>query len=171
MVKLNLNWNQIYDEYKAGKTIEELSKKYNCFYQTINKNFKILGFKKRTKSEALKLSIIKNPKFGENTNNWKGGRIIRKGRVFLRIDGKYKLESHLVYCNFHKIDKIPIGFELHHIDRNPENNSIDNLQLLTEYEHKSLKGKSNSYSMHEGIRTPETLISSSELSGKTSDKR
>lgn len=55
MPKLDIDWKEVYDKYLSGKQVQELADEYSCFYQTINRNFKKLGFKKRSKSEAQKL--------------------------------------------------------------------------------------------------------------------
>ena len=42
--------------------------------------------------------------------------------------------------------KIPEGYVIHHKDHNKLNNNIDNLELLSEFEHKSLHFKNHKYS-------------------------
>lgn len=42
----------------------------------------------------------------------------------------------------HHFGKIPKGYEIHHIDKNKKNNSIDNLMLVTPFEHKKIHGGS-----------------------------
>lgn len=44
-----------------------------------------------------------------------------------------------IYSHAHQCE-IPLGFDVHHIDFNKDNNAIENLQLLTEEEHKKLHG-------------------------------
>ena len=51
---------------------------------------------------------------------------------------KYKIKTYvlmhrLVYETF--VGPIPEGYDVHHIDHNPKNNSLDNLQLLPSSEH------------------------------------
>ena len=55
------------------------------------------------------------------------------------IDGKTFQEHRLVWEKAH--GPIPDGYEIHHIDGNGHNNSIENLQLLTRSEHTSLHAK------------------------------
>ena len=52
----------------------------------------------------------------------------------LKIEGKYILESRYIYERAHKI-KILNNQHIHHIDHNPSNNKIENLQLLSDSEH------------------------------------
>lgn len=55
----------------------------------------------------------------------------RYGQVCLIVDGVrfYPLVSHLVYSAFY--GPIPEGMQVNHIDENPENNRLDNLNLMT----------------------------------------
>lgn len=61
----------------------------------------------------------------------------------LRISVGYKrkkitIQLHrAIYETYHQC-KIPSGYDIHHIDFNPFNNSIDNLLLISHSEHKTL---------------------------------
>ncbi len=142
MVKLNINWKQVHHDYSKGESIDELAIKYNCFYQTINRNFKLLGFKKRTKSESAKL--VKK-KCGERSNNWKGGFIKRHGHLYIRTDKKYK--PYHVYLWEENNGKVPFNHVIHHIDFDKLNNDLSNLKLMKFSEHVKLhniaRGKKN----------------------------
>jgi len=53
----------------------------------------------------------------------------------------YKINMFLhqyVYCYFNNLEKIPDGYVIHHKDLNKLNNDISNLELMTNFEHKSL---------------------------------
>ena len=63
---------------------------------------------------------VKGKRFGFDE---KGGR--RKGN----IDGKTFRESNLIWM--HQYGNIPAGMYIDHIDRNPSNNKLDNLRLVT----------------------------------------
>ena len=55
------------------------------------------------------------------------------------INGKrYRLHRY-IYEKYN--GPIPKGHDIHHIDHNKDNNEIENLQLLTRYNHKGLHGK------------------------------
>lgn len=58
---------------------------------------------------------------------------------FIAIDGKPK-RLHRYIWEKHN-GKIPSGYQIHHIDKNKDNNDISNLELLSEYEHLALHGK------------------------------
>ena len=142
MVKLNINWKEVYDKYLEGKSIAELATEYNCFYQTINKNFKVLNYKKRSKSEASKLIVRKT---GPESNAWKGGKIIKHGHIYIRINSKYIPEHVYIWEKIH--GPVPFGHHIHHIDFNKQNNRIENLKLMTAKDHVTLhnikRGKDN----------------------------
>lgn len=46
-----------------------------------------------------------------------------------------------IYSHAHQVE-IPLGFDVHHIDGNKDNNEIENMQLLTEKEHIKIHSKS-----------------------------
>lgn len=60
----------------------------------------------------------------------------KSGYIRLRRNGKAKLEHILVWESIY--GEIPNGYQIHHIDGNKLNNSIENLQLVTPLEHKRL---------------------------------
>lgn len=49
-----------------------------------------------------------------------------------------------IYESYHECS-IPKNFDVHHIDKNPENNSLTNLQLLTKQQHYNLHGPNMGY--------------------------
>lgn len=83
----------------------------------------------------------------ENTPNWKGGRLIRKtGYVVVyhpnhphNVGVNYVYEHRLImekklgrYLNKNE--------DVHHKDGNRSNNNINNLELMSEYEHQKMHG-------------------------------
>lgn len=82
---------------------------------------------------------------GSNAPNWKGGRIKKKihnkeywviykpDHIFADPKG-YVLEHRLVYEEYYKCCLLPYT-EIHHIDNNSLNNSIENLQPLYKNQH------------------------------------
>lgn len=55
------------------------------------------------------------------------------------VDGKTRQEHRLVWEAAH--GTIPDGYEIHHVDGNGHNNSLDNLVLLSRSEHAKLHAK------------------------------
>lgn len=60
---------------------------------------------------------------------WFTGKGVKDNRVY---------EHHYVWCQFYNQTEIPKGCVIHHIDLDIDNNSIENLQLLTISEHMKL---------------------------------
>jgi len=98
-----------------------------------------------TKRFCSMACYIKN---GESNPKWKGGHCDRKdGRRYIycpshpgAINGKYVLEYRLVVES--KIGRVLSPDEVvHHIDGDPTNNSIENLEVLTSSEHRKLHHK------------------------------
>jgi len=66
-----------------------------------------------------------------------GETFVKNGRVLIYIKGeRYKEYSCYLWEKFN--GPIPEGYEVHHIDKNPLNNMIENLQLLSTFDHKHL---------------------------------
>ena len=86
---------------------------------------------------------IAEKRMGKHHWNWKGGKYINQGRVWLSHKGIRILESHAVWLKHNHLLRIPTGCVTHHKDLNPLNNNINNLVLLTDDYHKSLHGKLN----------------------------
>jgi len=55
-----------------------------------------------------------------------------------KINGKTYNLSTIVWCRANNIHRLPMGCVIHHQDLNPENNSSDNLQLMTKDFHTKL---------------------------------
>ncbi len=75
---------------------------------------------------------------GENNPNFKQGFSINQwGYKMINING-HKVYEHRYVMEQYLGRKLKHGEEIHHIDGNKLNNSIDNLQLLTTAEHRKL---------------------------------
>ena len=67
----------------------------------------------------------------ENNSHWKGG-IIKlgiSGYKRIRINKIYRLYHRYIYEQHHKCCLLPYAI-IHHIDSDPTNNNIENLQLI-----------------------------------------
>jgi len=86
-------------------------------------------------------------KKGIENHRWKGGKSNQKDYITIR-------KPHFKYCDkngyvrehryimhiylsikYNRIIYLPKSYHVHHIDNNPKNNKIENLQLITVYEH------------------------------------
>ena len=97
---------------------------------------------------------------------WKGKYLIRqtnyKGRDYfqavIRMEHKEKYIHQLVW-EYYNDRPIPEGYVIHHIDGNPKNNIIENLQLMTKPEH-------DKYHQNDPIRN--NKVSKANTNGKCS---
>lgn len=71
-----------------------------------------------------------NPMFGKRSPRWNGGRKVRKdGYVLIWASSHYELEHRMIMENALGRKLLPTEV-VHHIDENPGNNELSNLQLL-----------------------------------------
>ncbi len=132
--------------YEEG-TIEEVAKRYNTTVPIVSKFFRRNFSKEDRKARKIKnYSNSKlgeaNPmsgKFGTAHHNFKGEVSDCKGYLLHlkpnwytgRTKSKHIYYHHLVMCKALGITEIPKGWSVHHIDKNPLNNDITNLALIT----------------------------------------
>lgn len=128
-------WLELYKKYESGASTVQLSKEIECTPMTIRLNFLRRGLKIRNIKDAGRNRTVHN-------KNFDGTRLIQKYKnvlkAMVKVNGKLIKESHFVYCQHYNITEIPEDYDIHHIDNNPLNNSIDNLQLLKHSEHTKL---------------------------------
>jgi hypothetical protein len=112
---------------------------------------------------------------GRIGNNWKGGRRLdTQGYVRLRCEDHPRASKHGHYVREHiLIMEKHIGRyldypteEVHHINGNKQDNRIENLQLLTISEHRSLEKRIYPIGTKCSICYSITQLSRSKLSGK-----
>lgn len=114
---------EMYEMYKKGYSVEEVGKMFGRARQNVWMGFKIRKWPMRTKAplpfiivDGIKFSIIKT-----------GYYVSTRGRLFLH---RHIWEKHN--------GPVPNGYDIHHIDKNKTNNSINNLQILSHGDHKRL---------------------------------
>lgn len=90
----------------------------------------------------------------KNFSNWRGGKSMAGKYVYLfmpnhRASSKkgYVAEHRYVYETYHEM-VIPKGMEVHHINGNHTDNSIDNLKLLSKSEHARFHALQNGLGKH-----------------------
>ncbi len=74
---------------------------------------------------------------GPHAPNWKGGRSLRQGYIYIRVDGK-AVREHRYIMEQHLGRKLLDDEIVHHINGDKENNNLLNLQLMTNSNHVSL---------------------------------
>lgn len=67
--------------------------------------------------------------------NWKGGIYTSKYIGIRQPNGRYKME-HIIVMENHLGRALMSNEVVHHIDENKHNNSLENLQLMTDTEHR-----------------------------------
>ena len=92
--------------YNLGEQIRDIAKLFNVSYTCI-------------RMRLLKMNYNPRPPAGETHGNWKGG----KSRW-------YSLKHHIPPTNDCQRCKLPNVIQRHHIDRNPHNNNISNIEFL-----------------------------------------
>jgi len=123
-------------------------------WNTIAKNF---SREERTKRKHNNYSRSRvgenNPSFGkyrEDSFAWKTGRmsdgkgynmVLRPDWYTSRKGYNYIYEHHYVYCLKNNLTQIPKGYCIHHKDGDTENNSIENLLLLSMSDHTKLHAR------------------------------
>ncbi len=94
---------------------------------------------------------------GERNPNWRGGRSITgHGYVLIRVGKDHHLADVRGYAYEHRLvaeqklgRRLLPGEEPHHVDENKQNNHPDNLEILTEAEHRARHRKGD-----KGLRNP-----------------
>lgn len=87
--------------------------------------------------------LVPNYNIGPKHNRWKGGRsIASNGYVLIRVGIGHPLADVRGYAYEHRIvaekklgRPLIIGELIHHIDRNKQNNSPDNLEIMPSIKH------------------------------------
>lgn len=138
-------------------TIQQIANKLNSTYKRvytyIKKNYSS-EYRKTRKSSCYRNSElgVKNPMLGktkEQHPNFKG--VVSDGKGYLMVNKptwytgrkgcKHIFQHHEVVCINLGISEIPRGWQVHHCDKNPLNNSFDNLVLLTMKDHMVLHNR------------------------------
>jgi hypothetical protein len=136
-------------------TVEQIATELNIGVSWVRKHaytcYTTAEFNAR-KRRCYRLSKLgdKNPSKGltrEKSKSWKGGDVLDgKGYVITlkptwytgRKNSKYVFKHSVVMCEALGLTEMPVGMVVHHIDNNPLNNNLDNLQMMTPSAHTRL---------------------------------
>lgn len=129
---------------KTQLTYQQIADKLGVSYTTVRnhaiKNFtkEFLSNRKRINYSAARSGVNAYDRSGTKNPNYKRGWWM-DGQGYKCISlpgtGDYVYEHHLVYCKYHGLESIPEGMIVHHLDEVKQNNSPDNLQLMSQAEH------------------------------------
>jgi hypothetical protein len=112
----------MYAMYQSGKSLEYIGRVYRKTRQSVFVLFKSRKYPLRSK-ELKGLQILDDIQFTLTKGGYLRGSVEGK-RVLMH---RYVWEKHRT--------PIPPMHDIHHIDRNKQNNSIENLELLPKAEH------------------------------------
>lgn len=113
----NFKVGEMYDCYRDGMSLATIAKLYGCTRQAVYDVFRSRGYKLRTKKLAGARVVD-------------GVRYTFDGAGYLRgtHGGKRVYLHKLVWQRAH--GPVPAGFQIHFIDNNKENCSLENLELV-----------------------------------------
>lgn len=140
--KRNNDFNEYYQEYLNGLSLQQIAVKYGKTRQGVFKAFKLRGFKLR---ETF-ISVAQYEQMKRESDNPILEKVYRKlqmydGKKFtLRNSGYYSLTTNdrkLMhrYVWEKEVGPIPDGYDIHHLDEDKENNKLSNLECLPKPEH------------------------------------
>src|SRR3954469_7052558 len=130
-------------------TIVQVSKSIGTTFQNVqnilrnNVDSDRLAFEKALRYSRSKMST-QNPMSGKNLSQHHSyvGQILAPGGYLQeKINGQYVLCHRAVFAAALGIEKLPPWLDVHHIDENKMNNSIDNLALVSKVAHGKLHSK------------------------------
>jgi len=117
----NKQYQEMYKEYLKGYSLAEVGKMYGMTRQSVYSGFKLRGYDLRIK-KLLPFQTFNNIRFTLMNNGY-----------YRRTDKDRQLMHSYVWEYYY--DKIPIGYDLHHINHDKTDNRIKNLELYTKSEH------------------------------------
>jgi len=141
------NKEELENLYK-NSTLREVGKQLNLSHPVVSRLFDNLGIKRRTKSEATRITNAKRKYFhGEKNLNWKGGRPHHHG--YIRVyepdhpranpqkGNPYVYEHILIWEQAHG-KLLPKGWIVHHLNGQRDDNRPENLVAFTNAKHSRL---------------------------------
>jgi len=110
--------------------------------------------KKHSEASKLQMGITKKIRYKDGTiKPWNKGYSAFKGEYhspIKNVNGKGVQMDRFVWCRANNIHRVPENCEIHHLDFNPSNNKIENLQLLERKYHRGFHAKVTKHLIAEG---------------------
>jgi hypothetical protein len=129
--KKNIDQEWVHGRFDAGLTIIEIAAEADCSVEPIKRILKELGLRRKAARRKGKAAGPGNPA-------WSGGRRIRRDGYVLFWTAQGERLEHQVLMEKQLGRKLVKGEIVHHKDGNKRNNSIENLELMTQSEHAKL---------------------------------
>jgi hypothetical protein len=120
--KRNKNIDEMYRMYCEGYSLAQVANSWGCTRQSVWELFRYNGLATRPKRKPLPYVMFNGEKYTRRSTGYFG-----------KTTGKRTL-LHRDVWEYHN-GKIPDGYDIHHVDCDRENNSIDNLECLPKAEH------------------------------------
>ena len=150
-VKSEINVQEVltlYLEDSRKLTLDGIAKEIGTTFHNVHwiVNRHVDGERLRAE-KALRYSrskVLDNPmrgKHGSSHHNYKGLISDGKGYLMRKVDGRYVLEHRRVFAVALGLESLPPWLDVHHIDEDKTNNSLDNLALVTKSGHGKLHVK------------------------------
>lgn len=117
----NSKVTEMYIQYKKGYSLSEVGQMFGITRQSVYECFRRREFKLR-KLKKLPFLTFNGVKF-----------TLRNHGYYARTDEDRELMHRYVWIFYNGF--IPKGFDVHHVDGDRSNNSIDNLNLIEHTEH------------------------------------
>lgn len=133
--------NALYDLYQQGHSLEQVAAAFGVTRQSVYKMFKVRGFALRVKPAGLPYVVFEGEKYTLRNTGYFGKT--RGARTLLHRD----------VWEYHN-GPILKGFDIHHVDRNKENNRLSNLELIDKAEHARIYATGNNQFGQHGRRKP-----------------
>lgn len=129
--RIDINDQQVRDWFNAGMTAAEMAQLIGCSTYPIKSALKRLDLRRPAKRRLGIGSGMNNPQ-------WKGGRRIRTdGYVMIWTQSGERLE-HQVVMEQHIGRALKRGEIVHHRNGDKQDNTIENLELMSQSEHAKL---------------------------------
>lgn len=87
------------------------------------------------KNKTIEFKNRSLARLGEKAANWKGGRTIKDGYIYLAVSPNNRRFEHDIIMEKYLGRQLTKDECVHHIDGNKQNNKIDNLQLTSRSAH------------------------------------